>query len=47
MRGKKFQMKVIVLMYKIQDFGWMNISQFIFDLYDMSTSVVGAKRIIL
>ena len=26
MRGKKFQMKVIVLMYKIQDFGWMNIS---------------------
>ena len=31
MRGKKFQMKVIVLMYKIQDFGWMNISQFIFD----------------
>ena len=35
MRGKKFQMKVIVLMYKIQDFGWMNISQFIFDLYDI------------
>ena len=37
MRGKKFQMKVIVLMYKIQDFGWMNISQFIFDLYDNSS----------
>lgn len=35
MRGKKIQMKVIVLMYKIQDFGWMNISQFIFDLYDI------------
>lgn len=35
MRGKKFQMKVIVLMYTIQDFGWMNISQFIFDLYDI------------
>ena len=30
MRGKKFQMKVIVLMYKIQDFGWMNISQSLF-----------------
>ena len=35
MRGNKFQIKLKLLMYKIQDFGWMNISQFIFDLYDI------------
>ena len=36
MRGKKFQMRVIVLMYRIQYFGWTTIFQFAVDLCDIA-----------
>lgn len=35
MRGKIFQMKIKVFMYKIQDLGWMDIIKLVCDSYDI------------
>lgn len=35
MRGKIFQIKIKVFMYKIQWFGWMNTIKLVYDLYDI------------